>query len=161
MINDLRTTFSHNNLKILRPKVTKNLTNLLKKFCEFRPLSLILVKTTNIQTENNEGRLYICKQQSLQKILHYLIQACTTYGPRAKCGPRKLLIWPAILQILFILPLSLIKTPFECVKTYKIWPLDMSKKIFWHAVRFELCTPDLIECELFPKDDVFEVKNCY
>jgi hypothetical protein len=28
---------SHNNLKILWPKVTKNLTNLHKKFCEFRP----------------------------------------------------------------------------------------------------------------------------
>ncbi len=28
-------TFCPYNLKILRPKVTKNLTNLLKKFCEF------------------------------------------------------------------------------------------------------------------------------
>jgi len=33
-----------------------------------------------------------------------LDQACTTYGPQAKCGPRKLLIWPVILQIFFILP---------------------------------------------------------
>ncbi len=24
-----------------------------------------------------------------------LTQPCTTYGPRAKCGPRKLFIWPA------------------------------------------------------------------
>jgi len=29
------------------------------------------------------------------------MQACTTYGPRAKCGPRKLLIWPAKPQIVF------------------------------------------------------------
>jgi len=46
-----------------------------------------------------------------------LIQACTTYGPRAKCGPRKLLIWPPNLQILFNLLFTLIKTPFEWVKT--------------------------------------------
>jgi len=26
---------------------------------------------------------------------HCVEQACTTYGPRAKCGPQKLLIWPA------------------------------------------------------------------
>jgi len=32
-----KTTFSHYNLKILRLKVTKNIKNLLKKFCEFRP----------------------------------------------------------------------------------------------------------------------------
>jgi len=72
-----------------------------------------------------------------------LDQACTTYGPRDICGPQKLLIWPAIPQILFILLLPLIKIPFECVKTYQLWPLDMSKKIFGPAVRFELCTPAL------------------
>jgi len=32
-----KTTFSHFNLKMLRPKVKKNVTNLPKKFCEFRP----------------------------------------------------------------------------------------------------------------------------
>jgi len=32
-----KTTFSHFNLKILRPKVTKNLKNLRKKFCESPP----------------------------------------------------------------------------------------------------------------------------
>jgi len=31
------TTFSHFNLKILMPKVMKNITNLRKKFCEFPP----------------------------------------------------------------------------------------------------------------------------
>jgi len=54
-----------------------------------------------------------------------LDQACTTYGPRAKCGPRKLLIWPAKPQILRSLLVSLIKTPFERVKTYQILPLDI------------------------------------
>ncbi len=70
-----------------------------------------------------------------------LVQACTPYGPRAKCGPQKHLIWPANPQIL---PLSLIKTPFECVKTKQLWPLDEPKNYFWPAMRFELCTPALV-----------------
>jgi hypothetical protein len=37
MISASKITLSLNNLKILKPKVTKNLTKLLKKFCEFRP----------------------------------------------------------------------------------------------------------------------------
>ncbi len=36
MISASKTTFSHYNLKILRPKVTINLTNLPKMSCEFR-----------------------------------------------------------------------------------------------------------------------------
>jgi len=39
MISALKATFSLNNLKILRLRVTKNLTKLLKKFCEFRSRS--------------------------------------------------------------------------------------------------------------------------
>jgi hypothetical protein len=35
MISASKTTFTPNNLKILRPEVSKNLTNLLKKFCEY------------------------------------------------------------------------------------------------------------------------------
>ncbi len=37
MISASKSTLNLNNLKILRPKVTKNLTNLHKKFCEFPP----------------------------------------------------------------------------------------------------------------------------
>ncbi len=33
-----------NNLKILMPKVTKNLTNLHKKFCEFPPWTVELIR---------------------------------------------------------------------------------------------------------------------
>jgi len=36
MISASKATFSHYNLKILRPEVTKNIKNLCKKFCEFR-----------------------------------------------------------------------------------------------------------------------------
>jgi hypothetical protein len=76
--------------------------------------------------------------KKLTTYYHYLTQACTKYGPRAKCGPPKLLIWPAKPQILFILPFPLIKTPFE----YQLWPWLCQKK-FGPAMRFELCTPDL------------------
>jgi len=37
MISASKTTFSHFNPKILRPKVTKNIKNLREKFCEFPP----------------------------------------------------------------------------------------------------------------------------
>ena len=45
-----KTTFYHNNLKILRPKVTKNITNLHNNFCEF-PHSHIFLRN---QTPGNE-----------------------------------------------------------------------------------------------------------
>ncbi len=45
MISASKTTFSHYNIKILRPKVTKYLTNLLKKFCEFRPKNFLKRET--------------------------------------------------------------------------------------------------------------------
>jgi len=41
MISASKTTFSLNNFKCLRPKVMKNLTNLLKMFCEFPPCSFL------------------------------------------------------------------------------------------------------------------------
>jgi len=53
---------------------------------------------------------------------YYLNQACTAYGPQ------KILIWPTKPPIVFILPVYLRKTRFECVKTYQLWPLNMSKK---------------------------------
>ncbi len=37
MISALKSTLKLNNLKILRPKVTKNLTNFCKKFCKSPP----------------------------------------------------------------------------------------------------------------------------
>jgi len=43
MISASKTTYSHYNLKILRPKVKKNIKNLHKKFCEFPPRYLSLV----------------------------------------------------------------------------------------------------------------------
>jgi len=37
MISASKSTLSLNNLKMLRPKVTQNLTNFCKKFCESPP----------------------------------------------------------------------------------------------------------------------------
>ncbi len=39
-----KTTFSHCDIKILMLKVIKNLTNLLKKFCEFRPRKFLRIE---------------------------------------------------------------------------------------------------------------------
>ncbi len=52
MISALKTTFIQYNLKILRPKVTKNMKNLHKKFCEFPPRSL-KVGTQNIHMKTS------------------------------------------------------------------------------------------------------------
>ena len=75
-----------------------------------------------------------------------IIQACTIYGPRAKCGPRRLLFWPAHPNVLFFDLACLTETPFKRAKTYHFWPLNIAKRNFWPAKRFELCTPDLNQC---------------
>jgi len=49
MIFASKTTFSHYNLKILRPEVTKNIKNLHIEFCEFRTSSLH--NMSNFKTE--------------------------------------------------------------------------------------------------------------
>jgi len=33
-------------------------------------------------------------------------------------------------NFVYFVTFFLLKTPFECVKTYQLWPLDKSKKIF-------------------------------
>ena len=52
-----------------------------------------------------------------------LKQACTTYGPRVKRGPRK----P---EILFLHLVWLIETPLKGVKTYHFGPLNLRKRKF-------------------------------
>jgi len=53
MISASKTTFSHYILKILRPKVMKNLTNLPKKFCEFQPcFTLVLLGCSKVAITN-------------------------------------------------------------------------------------------------------------
>jgi len=69
--------------------------------------------------------------------LVHLAQACTTYGPPAKLGPWKLLIWFA--KVLLILLLYFIKTPFECAKI-SILALGYVSN-YGPAMRFELCMP--------------------
>jgi len=120
-------------------KVTKNITNLRKKWCEFPPRfffeNRILENyifftyfsqkatseaTARISTVKMNFMMSICNEKyvmldfvDVHKVLeqcfstfwgsqHPLRQACTTYGPRAKCGQRKLLILPAKPIFMFI-----------------------------------------------------------
>jgi len=53
MMSASKTTFSFKNLKILRPKVTKNLMNLIKKFCEFPPRFISLASIFENQFESD------------------------------------------------------------------------------------------------------------
>jgi len=52
MISASKTTSSLNNLKILKPNVMKNLTNMLKKFCEF-PTCFVSLTLWHILVEFN------------------------------------------------------------------------------------------------------------
>ena len=49
----------------------------------------------NIITFSSEVENWSPKSGDNSSMSVLLDQACTTYGPRAKCGPQKLLIWPA------------------------------------------------------------------
>ncbi len=106
-------------------KIYKRLVNGLRPFATQEGLSDAhvinewILYETGIDEEN--ASICVCGKEGLRYNDH-LTQACTTYGPQ------KLLIRPIKPQILFILHISLIKTLFECVKTYQIRPLDMSKK---------------------------------
>jgi len=116
---------------------TSNLDNIqIVKLSAFR-------KRSNYKDNDECFVKYLKLDWDNNNLINCLEQACTTYGPRAKCGPPRLLIWPTKPQILFSLLASLIKTPFECVKNDQLWPLDVSKKFIWPAMRFELCTPGL------------------
>ena len=54
-------------------------------------------------------------------------QACTTYGPRAECGSRKLLNWPAYPKILYFKDVFLINVPLKGLKSTLIWPFVWQK----------------------------------
>ncbi len=55
MISASKTTQSHYNLKILRPKVKKNIKNLHKKFCEFPPFIPYLTLSDDLLLIKKEG----------------------------------------------------------------------------------------------------------
>ena len=73
-----------------------------------------------------------------------LDQACTTYSPRAKWGPQKLLIWPAKPKILGFKLLFLIMHPLDGLK-HNILALGYGEIFFGPAMRFELGTHEAFQ----------------
>jgi len=65
MIYASKSTLNLNNLNMLRPKVTKNLTNLLKKFCESRPAELYNIAICHNETCLKKCRLILFFNNSL------------------------------------------------------------------------------------------------
>jgi hypothetical protein len=53
MISASKSTLSIKNLNILSPKVTKNLTNLPKKFCEFDLVTIFIKFPHNFSLDKN------------------------------------------------------------------------------------------------------------
>ncbi len=70
-----------------------------------------------------------CYITSIYFMSNTLEQASTTYGPRAKCGPRKLVICPSLPTILSIQLVCLLETPFIWVKHVNVGPWRFYKKI--------------------------------
>ncbi len=56
MISASKTTFSHYNLKILRPEVTKKIKNFRKKFCEFRTWLRVLLLWQLLTLKKKRGK---------------------------------------------------------------------------------------------------------
>ena len=83
-----KTTFCLNNLKILRPKVTKNIKNLRKKFCEYphsRASSKSKYNLVSLLSHSQHEFLYLTKTYSLfvfsggEKYLYSLTCAIMKY----------------------------------------------------------------------------------
>jgi len=73
MISASKTTFILNDVKILRPKVMQNLTNLLKKFSEFPPCgSRIRTKDLTIK-ESDLSTFFLLKSKNYKKNMLLII----------------------------------------------------------------------------------------
>jgi len=82
MISVSKSSLSLNNLKILRPKVTKNLMNLSEKFCELPPYHLDL-----------RMALFLQAGRALVKLFRGPVKM-TGYGPwAAVCPPTLNVFW--------------------------------------------------------------------
>ncbi len=84
------------------------------------------------------------KKAACEMMMKYTLgQVCTTYGPRAKCGPRKLLLWACKAQIYPYLAWYLMETQ---QKLEKAKPSFVAREcfsiIFWPAMKSDCaCLP--------------------
>jgi len=83
MISASKSTLSLNNLNILMPKVTKNLTNLRKKFCESPPCALLCFLKSEQNSlligraglDKKKQKINLNKKQSFFKQTSFLFRA--------------------------------------------------------------------------------------
>ena len=85
------------------------------------------------------------------------VKSCTTYGPRAKCGPPKLFIWPHAMP-------NMLSNKLDCLektlgmgwKKYQfLGPLEYAKQIFRPA--WDLSCAPLLELHLLWVNSVFPI----
>jgi len=69
MISASKTTYSHYNFKILRLKVTKNIKNLRKKFCESPPSIFANLKWNKLSWSKNLSKWELFLQRALKSLL--------------------------------------------------------------------------------------------
>ena len=85
-------------------------------------------RDSNSHTFDRESSLLLTRPN-----WHFLHQGCTTYGPRAKCGLRKLFIWPTEAKISSIQPVCLKNLPQIGYKNIDSGPWICSQIFFGHA----------------------------
>ncbi len=112
MISALKTTLCHLNLKILRPKVMKNIKNLSKMFHEFRP------------------RILVTLQQVIMISIN--VENITLFGQELRNNyPEGLGRRYIISQVRFTSNLSIEKSSTESILKYFIWNCLVSQAHFY------------------------------
>jgi len=83
MISASKTTYSHYKLKILTPKVMKNIKNFRKKFCEFPPRFLCFFKVKSHEVRTNS--LSLESQSKALKTFIFKSNLSRMEGESEKC----------------------------------------------------------------------------
>ncbi len=107
-----------------------------------RPTMLFFVNETPFESRKRPfyvSEIFNWPARRFKLCTRALYQACTTYGPRTKYGPRKLLIWPAKVKIFFSAcflwnHLLLIFCPW-ILKYLFIWP-NMKIELFILVLKY-------------------------
>ncbi len=127
MISASKSTLNLNNLKILRPKVTNNLTNLCKKFCESPPR----------HSNCSSGGKYCCIHSGPEIMTFegiFVRQRCLFRFVYHKCSIRKFVVTinRFDLKPKFDTPLTL--NTLTLLNLCETWQKQKKKQIFFHLL---------------------------
>ena len=93
--------------------------------CKFRKTGNVLSSLISPHKFPLGKKSNFVEQEKYNKKLMDVDQACTTYCPRAKYGPRKFLNWPAQPKIFYIQIVCLRENPVKWMKICLFRPLEI------------------------------------